>query len=167
MQKTISHNSMSRNLLEVYLADIRFLIGLKKSTGRLNNRIHDNLALIAIDHFKQKFPNWEFHYANAGAAGIDIIGKDKDELVVFVGEVKTTLPDKKGNLRGPQQKGLQRDLERLSSYSGNVERCLILLSRATKEAVEKQLHSSENFSTVTLFNALNESVTEEEDEGES
>jgi hypothetical protein len=155
---------MSRNLREVYLKDIRFLIGLKKSVGMLNNRIHDNLALVAIDHFEQKYPDWFFYYTNAGASGIDVVGKNKEGAVTLVAEVKTTLTDHKGYLRGPQQKSLKKDLERLSAYTGNVERYLVLLSKATKDAVEKQFRASDIFPTVSLFNALNESVTEENEE---
>lgn len=158
---------MSRSLREVYLKDIRFLIGLKKSVGMLNNRIHDNLALIAIDHFEAQHPKWQFRYVNAGVAGIDVLGKNERGEVRLIAEVKTTLPDHKGYLRGPQQKSLRKDLERLAAYPGDVERYLIVLSKTTRDAVEKQFQTSKTFPAVSIFNALSESVTEDEDEPET
>jgi len=153
---------MAQAVREIYEKDIRFLIGLKKSVGMLNNRIHDNLALIAISHFQIKHPKWTFHYSNAGAAGIDIIGRDKTGTTRLIAEVKTTLPDHRGYLRGPQRKNLEKDLERLSAESGSLERVFVLLSKATKEAVERQIRATGKYPNITLFNALEEPLTEDE-----
>ena len=77
---------------EIHRTNLRFLLTLKGTVGILNNLIHDNLALMAIAQFKIAHPKLTCVYTNAGAAGIDILGKDRSGVVRLVAEVKTTLP---------------------------------------------------------------------------
>ena len=71
-------STMPRSLSDVYRDDLRFLFRLMEAVEILHNRIHNNLARTAIEHFKEKYPLWKFTYTNAGAAGIDIRGNDTD-----------------------------------------------------------------------------------------
>lgn len=148
------------SLQEVYRNDLQFLLKLKNAVSILHNRIHDNLARTAIEHFKKKHPRWNFTYTNAGAAGIDIKGLDSKNRVKLVAEVKTTLPDSKGRIRGPQTRNLRNDLQRLQDYEGNVTRYLVLLSAGTVEAVRHQLETDRKFPAITIFNALDDDFRE-------
>src|SRR5436190_3999277 len=103
---------MSPSLSDIYRDDIRFLIRLKEAVGILHNRIHDNLARTAIEHFREKYPEWQFTYTNAGAAGIDVKGNDSTAAIRLVAEVKTSLPDVKGRIRAPQTQNIRNDLQR-------------------------------------------------------
>jgi hypothetical protein len=149
---------MTRALSEVYRDDLRFLLRLKEAVGILNNRIHDNLARTAIEHFGEKYPEWDFTYTNAGASGIDVKGSDGSATIKLIAEVKATLPDAKGRIRGPQSQNLLKDLRRLRDYPGDVVRYLVLISPLTVEAVRHQLESDREFPTVTLFNALDDDL---------
>jgi hypothetical protein len=151
---------MPRSLSDVYRDDLRFLLRLKEAVGILHNRIHDNLARTAIEHFREKYPQWEFTYTNAGAAGIDIRGHDTGAQTKLVAEVKTTLPDTNGRIRGPQINNIRKDLERLRDYDGDVVRYLVLLSPITTEAVQHQLNTDRDFPAVRLFNALDDDLRE-------
>src|SRR5467141_3331958 len=124
---------MSRALSDIYRDDLRFLLRLKEAVGILHNRIHDNLARTAIEHFREKYPDWHFTYTNAGAAGIDVKGSDDAAKIRLVAEVKTSLPDAKGRIRSPQTQHIQNDLKRLRDYPGDVVRFLVLLSPITVE----------------------------------
>src|SRR6266480_1193662 len=88
---------------EIHRTNLRFLLALKGAVGILNNLIHDNLALMAIAQFKLTHPKLTCIYTNAGAAGIDILGKDEPGVIRLIAEVKTTLPDRHGRIRGPQK----------------------------------------------------------------
>ncbi len=147
---------MEEEYLQLYIDEIEFLLTLKQAIGRLNNRIHDKLALIAIEKLKPTFPMLTFHYANAGAAGIDIRGLDRNENLKLIAEVKTTLTSQAGSLRGPQKRAIERDLQRLSEVDGQLERYFVVLSRRTKEAIERQLDSTNRFPSVRILNALDD-----------
>ena len=149
---------MTRTLSEIYRDDLRFLLRLKEAVGILHNRIHDNLARTAIEHFKEKYPDWNFTYTNAGAAGIDVKGSDISATVKLVAEVKTSLPDAKGRIRAPQTGAIRNDLQRLRDYPGDVVRYLVLLSPVTVEAVRHQLDTDKDFPGVRLFNALDDDL---------
>ena len=149
---------MSRPIQDIYRDDLRFLLRLKEAVSILHNRIHDNLARTAIEHFKEKYPQWQFAYANAGAAGIDVTGIDSGGVVKLVAEVKTTLPDTKGRIRSPQTQNLRNDLQRLTNYIGDVIRYLVLLSPGTADAVRRQLHTDRDFPDIIIFNALDDDL---------
>lgn len=151
---------MPRSLSDVYRDDLRFLLRLKEAVGILHNRIHDNLARTAIEHFKEKYPDWNFTYTNAGAAGIDIRGNDTGAQTRLIAEVKTTLPDANGRIRGPQISNIRKDLERLRDYDGDIVRYFVVLSPITVEAVRQQLATDRDFPAVRLFNALDEDLRE-------
>jgi hypothetical protein len=149
---------------ELYRSDLRFLLKLKEAVGILHNRIHDNLARTAVEHFKEKYPKWEFTYVNAGVAGIDITGCDRRGAVTLIAEVKTSLPNDKGKIRSPQTTQIKKDLERLRDYSGSVVRYMVLVSAVTVEAVKKQLSTDRDFPTVSIFNALDDDLRDPTDE---
>ena len=145
---------------EIYRDDLTFLLKLKASVGRLHNRIHDNLALIAIEDLSELHRNVDFKYTTAGAAGIDITGVNKAGVTTVVAEVKTTLPDVKGTIRGPQKAAIKKDLDRLKAHSTASKRYLIVLSPTTKLAIQKQLKTASEYPAVTIFNALPEKYSE-------
>ncbi len=147
---------MNGQLLQLYIDEVDFLLRLKQSIGSLNNRIHDKLALIAIEKLKLIFPKFIFHYTNAGAAGIDIKAYDDNDNLMLIAEVKTTLTSSKGNLRGPQKIAIKKDFQRLSNETGQMERYFVVLSRSTKEAIERQLDPSNCFQNVTILNVLDD-----------
>lgn len=149
---------MTTDISEIYRNDLRFLLRLKEAVGILNNRIHDNLARIAIEHFNQKHAGINFTYKNAGASGIDIRGVDNNQRLRIVAEVKTTLPDANGRIRGPQTNNIKKDLERLRDQEGVDARYLVLLSSSTKMAVQRQLKTQIDFPMVEIFNALEENL---------
>ena len=147
-----------------YIDEIHFLIKLKGSIGILNNRIHDKLALIAIERLKPRFPNVEFRYSGAGARGIDIRGFLNGQSVVAC-EVKTTFSSTSGALRGPQKRAIETDLKRLSAEDAP-NRFLIVLSKETREVVESQLNPKANYPDIEIMDALGDQplavVAEEE-----
>ncbi|GEM_PF-1529667 len=145
---------MPEELLKIYLDEIQFLLRLKESIGKLNNRIHDKLALIAIEKLKLLHPNVSLEYDNAGAAGIDIQGYDNNRSLRLVAEVKTTLTSSTGSLRGPQKQAIKNDLERLSNQNPTIIKYFIVLSRQTKEAIVRQLNSSVDFPQVKILDVL-------------
>lgn len=147
---------MNEILLQLYVDEIDFLLNLKQSIGKLNNRIHDKLALIAIEKLKAIYSTFTFNYVNAGAAGIDIKAYDVQDTLKLIAEVKTTLTSRTGSLRSPQKRTIKHDLERLSTVNGQLERYFIVLSRRTKEAIERQLDSTNRFPTVKILNVLND-----------
>jgi len=132
--------------------DIAFLVGMKRCAGSLNNRLHDKLARLAIINLQEKFPTIEFNYENAGVGGIDITGKANEELV-FVGEIKTTITNQAGSLMGAQLKSIKKDLERLMEVDVK-NRYLILISKATKRAVIKQLKTHTAFPKITIYTCV-------------
>jgi len=136
------------------------LLKLKGTVGILHNLIHDNLALMAIAQFQTAHPRLTCVYINAGAAGIDILGKDKSGVVRLVAEVKTTLPDLHGRIRGPQKAQIKKDLDRLDNYHGDVFRYLVVLSSSTKHAVQKQLKTDTTYTRVNIINAFEEELVE-------
>ncbi len=150
---------MTTDISDIYRNDLRFLLRLKAAVGILHNRIHDNLARVAIEHFKQKHPDLTFTYTNAGASGIDIRGRDGEGQLKVVAEVKTTLPDDNGRIRGPQTNNIKKDLERLRDQHGVDARYLVVLSSSTKAAVQRQLQTQTDFPMVDIFNALDESLS--------
>ena len=147
-------------MTEIHRTNLRFLLQLKGSIGILNNLIHDNLALMAIAHFEAVYRGLECTYTNAGASGIDIVGKDRSGVVKLLAEVKTTLPDRHGRIRGPQSKHIEKDLDRLAASKGDMLRYLVLLSSSTKKAVQKQLGTDSSFPNVKIFNAFEEQLSE-------
>jgi len=145
---------MDKDLIKIYKDEIDFLLQLKESIGRLNNRIHDKLALITIEKFKLKFSKLDFKYLNAGASGIDIQGYDKKHKKRFlVAEVKTNILST-SSLRGPQKKAIEKDLKRLAQIDSKF-RFLVVLSDKTKEAIKKQLNTEKNYPEIDIINALN------------
>ena len=147
---------MNEELLQLYIDEIKFLLNLKQAIGRLNNRIHDKLALIAIEKLKPIFPLLIFKYFNAGASGIDIKAYDEQNNLKLIAEVKTTLTSQTGSLRGPQKKAIERDLQRLSNENGQMERFFIVLSGNTKSAIERQLESDRRFPNIKISNMFDE-----------
>lgn len=81
---------MAKSLIDIYSDELQFLITLKQSIGILNNRIHDKLALIAIEKLKKLHPDITFEYRGAGAGGIDILGFASNGIKKLITEVKTT-----------------------------------------------------------------------------
>lgn len=158
---------MPNPIQDILRSHIKFLVELKKDIGRLHNTIHDNLALLAIEQFSNEYGHLHFQHANAGAAGIDIKGFDSQETIRLVAEVKGTLPDKNGRIRGPQTKHIEKDLQRLTDFQGDVERYLVVLARNTKEAVEDQLNTGEAYPSVRIWNALDENFVEDVGEGDA
>ncbi|OGI15570.1 MAG: hypothetical protein A2Z52_02445 [Candidatus Moranbacteria bacterium RBG_19FT_COMBO_42_6] len=77
------------DLKEAYKKELRFLLNLKVAVSKLNNRMHDVLAVLAIEVLKKRFPEIKFNYTNAGAAGIDIEGR-RNSKKFLIAEVKTT-----------------------------------------------------------------------------
>jgi hypothetical protein len=154
----------SKAVTEIHRTNLNFLLKLKGATGILNNLIHDNLALMAIAKFKSDHPTITCAYTNAGASGIDILGKEDSGVVTLIAEVKTTLPDLNGRIRGPQQKQIKKDLDRLTNYKGDAVhyRYLVLLSASTERAIRKQLKTETAYGTVTIINAFQEELLEPE-----
>ena len=145
---------------EIHRTNLLFLLTLKGAVGILNNLIHDNLALMAIAQFKATHPKLTCIYTNAGAAGIDIVGKDDSGSVRLIAEVKTTLPDKQGRIRGPQKAQIKKDLDRLVGYQGDVLRYLVVLSSSTKRAIQRQLKTDRTCPKVKITNAFEEEMAE-------
>lgn len=145
---------MSKSLIEIYADELRFLIDLKQSVGIVNNRIHDKLALIAIEKLRVLHPDIACEYHGAGAGGIDIVGIGKDGSKKLIAEVKTTHTSATVGLRGPQKNAIARDLERLTKVPGDIKRYLIVISEHTKNAIEKQIKPHENFPLVKVIDAI-------------
>ncbi len=148
---------MNEELLEYYTNEIIFLLGLKKAIGKLNNRIHDILSFIAIEKLKNIY-NFRFEYNNAGAAGIDIKGYDIDGNLKLIAEVKTTLTDINGLIRGPQKTAIKNDLNRLLNQPIDLNKYFVVLSQETKQAIETQLDVINNYPRITIINALDEVI---------
>ena|SRR5438270_11370543 len=152
---------------EIHRTNLRFLLTrkgtVKGTVGILNNLIHDNLPLMAIAQFKIAHPKLTCVYTNAGAAGIDILGKDRSGVVRLAAEVKTTLPDRHGRMMGPQKAHIKKDLDRLDNYEGEVLRYLVVISSSTKHAIQKQLKTDATYANVNIINAFEEELVESED----
>jgi hypothetical protein len=142
---------MAKSLIDIYTDELQFLIKLKESIGILNNRIHDKLALIAIEKLKLRHPKLRFEYHGAGAGGIDIQGFAKDGTRMLIAEVKTTHTSEAVGLRGPQKAAIERDLRRLSVEPGDLTRYLIVNSEHTKNVVEKRIKLQEEYPQVTVI----------------
>jgi hypothetical protein len=145
---------MAKSLIDIYTDELQFLIALKQSIGILNNRIHDKLALIAIEKLKTLHPEITFEYRGAGAGGIDILGFAANGTKRLVAEVKTTHTSEAVGLRGPQKRAIERDLQRLTDEPGKFKRYLIVISKQTKNAVEKQIKPRERFPQVIVLDAI-------------
>ena len=141
---------MKKSILELSKDQIRFLLNLKMSMTKLNNRIHDTLALIAIEQFRQKYPQLNFEYKNAGTKGIDIKAFDPSDLEHprLIAEVKTTTISPKKSLQGAQKEKIEADFERLTQFPGSPDRFLIVLEAKTKDQIIKQIKTAERFSMV-------------------
>lgn len=125
------------HLREIHKKELNFLLNLKAVFGKLNNRIHDVLAALAIEVLKTKnFSSVKFKYTNAGVAGTDIEGH-KNGKRVLVAEVKTTTPGELGNLRGPQDRAIKKDLDRLQKVKVK-HKFLILLDDKIKKIVDRK-----------------------------
>lgn len=145
---------MTKSLIDIYTDELRFLIDLKQSVGIVNNRIHDKLALIAIEKLHGLHPEITCQYHGAGAGGIDIIGIAADGTKKLIAEVKTTHTSSTVGLRGPQKNAIERDLKPLSDEPGDLKRYLIVISKETKNAVEKQIRHREKYPRVTVIDAI-------------
>lgn len=145
---------MAKPLIDIYADELRFLLKLKESVGILNNRIHDKLALIAIEKLRGFHPEINCEYRGAGAGGIDILGFAADGTKKLIAEVKTTHTSDRVGLRGPQKNAIERDLKRLSDEPGDFTRYLIVISAQTKNAVEKQIRPGEKYPNVTVIDAI-------------
>lgn len=147
---------------ETHRTNLSFLLKLKEATGILNNLIHDNLALMAIARFKTVYPRLTCTYINAGASGHDILGKDDSGSIILIAEVKTTLPDIKGSIKGGQLTAIKKDLKRLAHNREPAvqHRYLVLLSKSTEDAVQKQLRAATQYPSVTIINAFREELHE-------
>ena len=133
---------MTKPLIDIYTDELRFLIALKQSVGILNNRIHDKLALIAMEKLSGFHPGITLRYGGAGAGGIDILGFAANGTKKVIAEVKTTHTSDAVGLRGPQKRAIERDLQRLTDEAGEIKRYLIVISEQTKNAVDKQIKPS-------------------------
>lgn len=145
---------MPRNIIDIYMDELQFLINLKQSIGILNNRIHDKLSLIAIEKLRSMHPNLRFEYGGAGAGGIDIRGYAPNKSLKLVAEVKSTYTSDKVKIRGPQKDGIRKDLQRLSAVPKRVKRYLIVISEQTKNAVETQLNTKADYPSIKVIDAL-------------
>jgi len=145
---------MAKSLVEIYSDELRFLIGVKRAVSILNNRIHDKLALIAIEKLKVIHPELKFEYGGAGICGLDISGIATDGTRKLVAEVKTTHTSETVGLRGPQKLAIERDFQRLTDEPGDIKRYLVVISEQTKYAVEKQIKPHERFPLVTVIDAI-------------
>lgn len=160
---------MAKSLIDIYSDELRFLIALKQSVGILNNRIHDKLSLIAIEKLRAFHPEITFQYGGAGAGGIDILGFAPDGTKKLIAEVKTTHTSETVGLRGPQKRAIERDFQRLTDELGDIKRYLVVISKQTKNAIEKQIRPHERFPLVTVLDAIGlvelvrPEVTEEEE----
>lgn len=159
---------MTKSLIEIYADELRFLIKLKQSVGILNNRIHDKLALIAMEKLRGFQPEITFKYRGAGAGGIDILGFAADGTKKVIAEVKTTHTSETVGLRGPQKRAIVRDLQRLTDEPGEFKRYFIVISEQTKNAVEKQIKPRDNFPHVNVIDAIGllKLVSPEETDGD-
>jgi hypothetical protein len=72
----------------------------------------------------------------------------------LIAEVKATHTTDKIKLRGPQKNQIQKDLQRLTNESGDLDRYLVVISKQTKDAVEKQLKTIIRFPNVRVIDAL-------------
>ncbi len=145
---------MAKSNIDIYTDELDFLIKLKQSIGIVNNRIHDKVALIAIEKLKKLHRGITFKYRGAGAGGIDIEGFAADDSRRLIAEVKTTHTSATVKLRGPQKSAIERDLQRLTREPGELLRYLIVISKETKDAVEKQIKPRERFPQVNVINAM-------------
>ncbi len=146
-------NRTQKSARDLYVDEIQFLLRLKEAIGLLN-RIHDKLALVAIERLQPRNPKLRLVYTNAGAAGIDIRGFDSRKALRLVAEVKTTLTDPKGKIPVRRKTAIQKDLDRLRDAPGALVRYLVVLSPRTKEATERQLSTAARYPTVLIMNAL-------------
>jgi len=150
---------MNKKIEEIYLNQINFLIKLKMSVSAINNQLHDNLALFAVEKLQTQFSDLTIKYVNAGTSGYDIKGFNNKNEIELICEVKTTLPNSKNKLEGQQKKAIEKDLERLEQAPNIKHKFLVLLSSSTKEAIEKQVKLND-FPNVQLINALQEEFYE-------
>ena len=112
---------------------------------------------MAIAQFKTLHPSLTCSYSKAGTSGIDIRGKDEAGRLCLIAEVKTTVPDQEGRIRGPQQEYIQKDLERLKRFRGKAElRYLVLLSAETKRAVQSQLRTDKKYRKIIIITAFDD-----------
>ena len=150
--RKVASQRVRKTTAEIYEDELLFLLGLKRVVGILHNRIHDSLAALAIEKLRLLHPGVDFDDTNATAAGPDIVGRKRGATVVL-GEVKTTLPNVKGTIRGPKAANLLKDLKRLQR--GKAEfRYLVVLSRKAKQTAENLLNSIGASPRIRVFDAL-------------
>lgn len=145
---------MHKSMLDIFKDELEFLIDLKQSVSILNNRIHDKLALIAIERFRAMHPELEFRYEGAGVGGIDIRGVARDGSLRLVAEVKSTHTSEKVKLRGPQKRYIEADLKRLVAEPGELLRYLVVVSESTKAAIEQQIKAADTYPSVEIINVV-------------
>lgn len=136
--------------VQIYEDELRFLVELKKSVTILNNRIHDKLSLIAIEHLTGLHPHLEFRYFGAAISGFDIEGFSASGERRVIAEVKTT--QVVGTvLKGPQKMAIVKDLRRMSNHVGTAICYLVLISDETVKAVTKQVKPALNFPAIKII----------------
>lgn len=141
---------MANDLIKIYSKELKFLLKLKESVGLLNNHIHDTLAAIAIEKLRSLRPNLNFKYEGAGVGGPDIQAFNKGGRRIIIAEVKTTQGD---TLRGPQEKAIKKDLNRLKNQKAKYK-FLILLSPKIKGILEKKY--KKRYPKIKFLNPLEE-----------
>ena len=82
-----------------------------------------------------------------------IVGRERNGARKLVAEVKTTHTSDAVGLRGPQKRAIERDLQRLADEPGDLKRYLIVISKQTKSAVERQV-KPQDFPQVTILDAI-------------
>ena len=134
---------------QIYIDDLKILLNIKESIGPLNNAIHDKAALIAIDILRGKHPGLILDYNNAGAGGFDLTGR-KGKKLELIGEVKTTLIERKNSIMGPQMRKIKKDLERLKNKKV-IHKYLILVSEKVEKNLMKRIDFKKEYSEIKIL----------------
>lgn len=139
----------SKSIIQIYENDLKILLNIKKSVGLLNNAIHDKAALIAIDILKRKHPGLKLYYSNAGVGGADLVGR-RGNKIKLIGEVKTTIIERRNTIMGPQMKTIKKDMERLRSRKVDYK-YLILVSEKVEKGLKRRLDFENKYSTIKIL----------------
>lgn len=138
-----------KSINQIYENDLKILLNIKKSVGLLHNAIHDKAALMAINILKDTYPEIDFCYKNAGAGGFDLIGK-KGKKIELVGEVKTTLIERRNTIMDPPMRNIKKDLERLKNKKVN-HKYLILVSEKVEENLKRRLDFKKEYPEIKIL----------------
>ena len=134
-------------------SEIEYFKKLKVAIGDLHGHIHSLAVKTAKIYLSEKYndvKHWEV--SEKYGSGMDIVGKDKDQKITVVAEVKTTFRAKKEMLGAQQRKKIKEDIDRLNA-SGAENKYLFVIDNKNKKAIESILKSceSKNIKLINIF----------------